>query len=43
MELMDRYGKMFHPDTIVAKLLVGRLLRAAQEFRRLDQRIHEIS
>lgn len=21
MELMDRYGKMFHPDTIVAKLL----------------------
>jgi hypothetical protein len=21
MELMDRYGKMFHPDTIVAKLV----------------------
>jgi hypothetical protein len=21
MELMDRYGRMFHPDTVVAKLL----------------------
>jgi hypothetical protein len=21
MELMDHYGKMFHPDTVVAKLL----------------------